>query len=594
MENQNRIKQNLLAVFFILGLVFSFAQDFTASLSSNKVHIGEQVRVTYAFTSKPSSFKPPSFPGFQIVGGPNQSSRISNVNGHVTRSVSYSYVLTPTKKGKFTFKPATAKIDGNSAASNSLSIQVLEETAERKSINTQLKDLVYFKSFSSNNKPYIGESVVITNKLYIHEKINLMDHELDELGKISGFWTKNLLSNKPAQPKREEINGQRFVVYEIGKYLLIPQKYGKTNLKQLTLKCNVGIPTNQVDFFGRRQRRPHPFSTKSPLIVLNVRDIPNKPKDFIGAVGDFEFNIKISKDTASVNETISLTQSVKGKGNLKLFSLPKIDIPSDIESFEPKQNDKISAHAGGMVGKKENQYVLVPRYPGKHKIKIPAFSYFDTKKKKIIQVEEQLFELNVKDENNSFTARNENLANTPDIREKTEVDVLSDSILFIKEKTSFQHPKTRFYLSTSFWILLLLPVIGLIVFLFVRKQMAVRNGDVVAIKKKRAKSLAQKRLKEASKYLSTDEKKEFYTVLSTSLFGYIKDKLNIDNSELQTEIIQQKLTEKGVQPEIIEEFSNIISICQMANYGGYSDSEKPNMMARSEKLIQNLEEGIVQ
>jgi hypothetical protein len=64
--------------------------------------------------------------------------------------------------------------------------------------------------------------------------------------------------------------------------------------------------------------------------IINVRALPEsgKPVDFSGAVGQFDFKVNPSKTTLKNGESLDLTLSVIGKGNLKLFSLPKPVVPT--------------------------------------------------------------------------------------------------------------------------------------------------------------------------------------------------------------------------------------------------------------------------
>ena len=75
------------------------AQDdsisFEAILSKKSLGINENLRVDFKMNKDGDNFTPPSFKGFTVVGGPNQSVSNMWVNGKRTFSKSYSYFLTP-------------------------------------------------------------------------------------------------------------------------------------------------------------------------------------------------------------------------------------------------------------------------------------------------------------------------------------------------------------------------------------------------------------------------------------------------------------------------------------------------------------------
>ena len=81
------------------------------------------------------NFTPPSFKGFTVVGGPNQSVSNMWVNGKRTFSKSYSYFLTPTKKGSLIIGQATIEIDDNIYKSLPVKISVSESVAVIKDPN---------------------------------------------------------------------------------------------------------------------------------------------------------------------------------------------------------------------------------------------------------------------------------------------------------------------------------------------------------------------------------------------------------------------------------------------------------------------------
>ncbi len=112
----------------VLGLASISAQDvkFTASVSSDSVLFGNHIRVTFSIENgNAKNFEAPNFQGFNIVGGPNQSSSMSMVNGLTTQSMSYSYFIEPTEEGQFFIEPAIVEIDGNIFETEPIEIKVV-------------------------------------------------------------------------------------------------------------------------------------------------------------------------------------------------------------------------------------------------------------------------------------------------------------------------------------------------------------------------------------------------------------------------------------------------------------------------------------
>ena len=74
-------------IYFLLSvLLLCFSQSvaqvsFQAKVSKNRLGLNERLRVTFEMNQNGDNFNPPSFNGFTVVGGPNQSVSNSWVNG---------------------------------------------------------------------------------------------------------------------------------------------------------------------------------------------------------------------------------------------------------------------------------------------------------------------------------------------------------------------------------------------------------------------------------------------------------------------------------------------------------------------------------
>ena len=74
----------------------------TAMVSKSVVGTGEAFEISFSVNGNIESFNPPALNGFQVVGGPNQSSSYSYINGNTTASMSISYDLVGIKEGEYT------------------------------------------------------------------------------------------------------------------------------------------------------------------------------------------------------------------------------------------------------------------------------------------------------------------------------------------------------------------------------------------------------------------------------------------------------------------------------------------------------------
>lgn len=100
---------------FLFGLIiYSCLQaqennpKFTLEISTDSILMGNYFEVKFTLeNANGRNFYPPTFEGFTIIGGPNQASSMSIVNGNMTQSISYSYYLEPKDIGQFWIEPAS-------------------------------------------------------------------------------------------------------------------------------------------------------------------------------------------------------------------------------------------------------------------------------------------------------------------------------------------------------------------------------------------------------------------------------------------------------------------------------------------------------
>jgi len=68
-------------------------------ISTDTVYLGNVIGVKYVMKNLEGNFQPPNFEELSLVGGPNVSSSFSMINGVVSQSASYEYLLRPESSG---------------------------------------------------------------------------------------------------------------------------------------------------------------------------------------------------------------------------------------------------------------------------------------------------------------------------------------------------------------------------------------------------------------------------------------------------------------------------------------------------------------
>ncbi|RZS99216.1 BatD family protein [Aquimarina brevivitae] len=585
-----KLRLILLTILWLAGQIGIAQVTFEAKVSKEKLGVNERLRVDFEMNQDGDNFRPPSFSGFTVVGGPNQSISNSWINGKRSYSKTFSYFLAPNKRGKFTIGQATIEIDGNTYKTTPVNVEVTAAVDKPKDGNdadlTASENLHLVAEISKTN-PYINEAITVVYKLYVSPRISVSNWKELDSPKYSDFWSQ-AIDMKQLKIENGEYDGEPYRYVVLRKTVLYPQKTGKLDIEPLTLSIAVDVPTNRRDIFGGRL-----YSTVNKRVAagnktINVKPLPQngKPADFNGAVGSFDFQVKTNKTELDATESLEAKVVVSGNGNLKLFDLPSLSVPSGIEQYEPEHNEMVRTNLTGMAGSISDTYTLVPQAKGKYPIPSISFSYFDLKTEtyKTITSDEVIIDVKTgPDRSTSITNTNSNASVNKQV-----VTQLGNQFRFLKLEANLE-PKgaDKFFGSTAYWLAVTTPLLAIPLFLFFGKKREERRNDVRGNRIRKADKLARKYLSEAKKNLGNQ--KEFYIAMERALHNYLKAKLHIQTSEMSKDRISRLLKDKEVDDAISIEFISLLESCEFARYTPSSNSAMEQDYSKASRVISSLD-----
>lgn len=584
-----------ISLFLILvstGLV-SAQIKFEAKLSKNKLGINERLRVDFEMNKDGDNFNPPSFENFQVIGGPNQSVSQSWVNGVRSFAKTYSYFLAPKKTGKFTIGQASIEIDGETYKTIAVAVEITSAVQRPNDPDNAVAvadDNIHLVAEISDTNPYLNEAITVVYKLYVSANTGVSNWREIDNPKYNSFWSQNI-ELKGMKIETGTYNGQDYRYVVLKKTVLYPQKTGKLEIEPLSLDLTVEIPTNRRDIFGGRQMTQVHKTVSAGSKSINVKALPEegKPANFTGAVGDFSFKVTTSKTDLNATESLNATVQVSGNGNLKLFQLPKLILPSSLEVYEPEHSENVRTDLNGMQGSISDDYTIVPQFRGKYPVKSISFSYFDLKTERYKTVTSGDIIINVLEgPTNSSTADN-NFATSETGKQRV---VMNDNqFAFVKTDPNLTSIKPDYFFKTNlFWATLITPLLLIPLAIVMRRKKDERDADVYGNKIRKADRLAKKYLGEAKKALG--QKEAFYIALEKALHNYLKGKLHIETSEMSKERISTLLNEKGVDAATITEFAGILKNCELARYTPITNVEMQNDYDRAANTISIIDKEI--
>ncbi|MEO5674520.1 MAG: BatD family protein [Chitinophagales bacterium] len=613
---------NCIPVLIILLFLFiheiTLAQpNFTAS-SPKSVAENQNFNLTFSLgNATGSNLRLPDLNDFVLLGGPNTSSSMQIMNGSVSQSMTYSYILRPKHQGTFKIAKATIDVKGTTIESNELTIQVTAPSAKQQTspgengeqaissadFAKQLKDDVFVKVILSKNSVYKGELVTATYKLYFRQNLN--GFNLIKAPSLDGFWSKEVELDQNRKQKVENYNGNQYYALDILKYNLYPQRSGTLQISpveistvaQVTIRGKSRDPFRDPfadpfgDIFNMGQVKNIPLTLRTDVTMLSVKELPEtgKPKDFSGAVGRFDFETSLSDHEAKTDDPVTYTVKLSGTGNMSLVEAPAIQFPAGFEVYDPKVKEHVTGNESGTSGSKQYDYLLIPRQPGDYKINSQTFSYFNPSEEKYITINAPEYPLKITGEPSKHLN-----ANSLTYNSQQDISILDDDIRYIKTSTqSFENDENSFFASPGFVALYSLPFFAFISLIAVRRRNDNLSADLMGSKRRRALKLSKKRLSQAAKHLSHTDKKNFYDEVSRAFWGYLSDKLNIDPAYLSRDMVAEKLSIRNVKSETIQRLHNLLSTCELSLYSPVGDvSEMKNDYSAAMNLIADLEDEI--
>ena len=573
---------------FLFFLNISFSQvKFETEVSKTKLGVNENLRVDFKMNKDGDNFNPPSFNGFRVVGGPNQSVSNSWINGVRTFSKTYSYFLTPEKKGNYTIGQASIEIDGDIYKTLPVKVQVteaVESSLSPGSPSSVVDDDIELSIEISKSNPYLNEPISVEFKLLFNPKINVTNLGEIDNPEFKNFWSQNIKIPR-LEIKSTSYKGQRYNYVTWKKALLFPQKAGDLELLPLTLDVTIDVPTNRRDFFGNTIYTQTSKKVASRKRIIKVKNFPEngKPESFNGAVGNFDISLNSSKSQLKATESFQLEFKVNGNGNLKLFSLPEIIVPSSLEKYAPEFKEKINTSLSGMNGEISNVYTIVPQYQGKYPIPPIEFSFFNPKTEQYVTLYSNESIVDVLDGPTRLSESNVQASN-PVSNSITS----SDQFNFIKLNSNFTQIDAKNIIDSKkiLFTLFLIPIIILVLAII---YFNLRNKKVSEniLKSRDADLLARQYLNNAK--IDMNNKDSFYASLENALFNFIKSKYLIEREDFSKDRLKSILEKDKISDNIIEDLIDIINSCELARYTPTTPEGMDQDYEKAVKVISNFD-----
>jgi hypothetical protein len=396
--------------FILLSFITKAQTKFIATISPSQAGKDEYITLTLAIENgnNVQQISHPDFSDFNVISGPSQSISTTNINGVVSQKVALTYILQAKKTGSFSIGASTALVDGKSIKSNTVKVSVsaktstnnqqqnntsplagfdiFDEPVQRKvyddyimrkgeTVQEKVSKNMILKAEANKTSCFVGEPVIATYKLYTRLQSESM---LTKNPSFNGFSVIDIVQrvNQSANT-HENLNGRDFNVYEIRKAQLYPLLAGDATIETATLDNKITF-VKYDNTTGNNAFNETVILTSKP-ISIKVKPLPEagKPTNFTGAVGNFQIEAVVEKNSFSTDETGKLQITISGNGNMQLLTAPEVQWGKGFEAFEVKATEDIDNTTVPISGRKTFEIPFVVTDTGTQLIAPISFSFFD-------------------------------------------------------------------------------------------------------------------------------------------------------------------------------------------------------------------------
>ena len=583
------MKNLLIVIIFVFIFSSAIARNdeivVSSYVSKTELSMDETLNFTIEIDSKKDINAEPFIPqltGLQIINQSSSSSTsIEYVNGKYSKSISkkFIYTLEPLKVGEFIIPPILVKYKNKDYYTKIIKIKINPSKFDVKQKVTSPKGSgkeIFLEAICGKNEVFIGEPVIVSYKLYSRK--NLVGINAEKFPEFPGFLKEETYQAKSISYSIEVKDGLKYYCYRISEFTLFSTFSDKFIIEPMELICTYEVKSKSFFDFGTTKR----VKVKSNKIIINSKEIPlkNQPLGFSGAVGNFYINSKLSTNEIKVGESITLTATISGEGNIKMFEPPVLPKINNIETFSPEVSD-ILTNFHKTQGKKIIKYLLIPTEQGDYEIPKLTFSYFDTNENRYKLISTSLLKFSVQKSDKSI---NKQYYITP-----KGIDIHGLDICFIRTNNTIKD-FSFIYQHFIYWLLVVLSLLSIGFAYIYRLEKNKRLQDKSYYRWKIANKILQKEMVEVKNAISVNEKDKFFVLAENTLKNYIANKFNISQGAAKINDITDILKEKGVDDKLICDVKNFLIVTDQARFSGkeYSSEEIEKELINLKDIIKRL------
>jgi len=572
--------------------------ELTARVSPDAVAVGTEAELVVSVSGKFRAGDPPLLPQldeFEIYQSGTQQ-QFSIINGRPTSSLTYNYVLIPSKAGTYDI-PIRFKAD-DKVYTTSVKLEVVDTpvqippppgASDQEVAEQSAGSPLFVTATVDRDTVYVNEQITWTLGFYTDGRTDLLRSPEYQPPNVEGFWVEDLPSQRN---EYRQVNGRRYLVSEV-KRAFFPTAPGEYEIAG----ARVDVVVNDVDgrnsfddFFRRRGAfgfgKPKSLHAKSIEIVVLPLPAQGRPRNFTGIVGgSLDVALKADKQVVNAGDPINVSLEIKGEGNFKTIAAPQIPDMEGFKMYESGSKSDLFKNNDVISGRKRTDFVLIPKEEGHRTIAPISLSYFDPDQNRYVTTSSNGIELNVQPAAQAegqpviFTGTGEN------------IEVIGHDINFIRPAPAeVSSSRTRIYRSTGYLALHALPLLALAVSVVVERRRRRWQADTSLFRASRAARHAEKTLSQARDAHKKGDAQAAYASVSTALRDYMADKMDTSSAGSTMADLEAFMERRGVDEETIARLLAILKDCDLVQYAGAAaPADADRAIGDAQAMIKTLE-----
>ena len=598
----------------LLGLLGVVAPGLAASqsdseveflLSSREAWVGSTLSLDVVIRNpaeKPSPPELPVIPGCKVTlqRGAQTTDFQDFTSGTRVRSIKYTILITPERKGRFTIPPIFVDLDGRRWSSPPTDFVVDASDAG---------DPILVDVIGDDGSSWLGQRLQVTLEVWVRPyrdrqrnivlSANDMWSLVDKDKSNWGIFQQEIeeMQNQRRGPNwREELREDRsYYVFEVPTNIW-PTNSGLLQTRDISILINypTGLAVTR-GFFGDREVQltgSRPISAEAAASNIHVKPLPTegRPEYFSGAVGRFDINAHAKPTSVSVGDPITLTLDIQDRA-LTVSNLARLEPPPLVDMKELTSNFRMPDDSlAGVVSGRTKTFTQTLRPLDDRIEAIPSipFAYFDPIEGKYVTVNTRPIPITVSPaEQMSLSDIVSSSGTTPRVT-GTQLEQVSGGIQANFQATPGMLSSTPILSGWALGLAVIAPPTAWGAVVLWRRHASRLRNDSDRVRSTRAGRTARKRLHKTGGLDHADAMIE----ASDTITNYIADRTGRAPGTLTSTDVIHVLKANELDDRLVSEVNLFLFECERVRYASsHGNQVDPASMAG--ELIERLDDCVI-